>query len=587
MVSAIARRFESIAALHSEREAVKSGARVLTYGDLERRAEELASRVRAHFGAAEGSVGLLLEHGVDLAVGALACLKAGRIHIPLDLNNPADRQAAILADARARLVLRMKSTPMPPMDGVGALVVDDPATDPLPSLATWLPDDPAVAFILYTSGSTGQPKGVMYRHDSVVARVADCNRFAVGPGDRITALGSGGMNMYRALLTGATLVALNLREVSVEGLPQWLADEHITVYHSVPTVLRRLMSSLPGRLDVPDLRLVNITGETMLSSDVEMFRELFPETCELVNGLGTTEAGTFCEFRIARSTSVMPGPVPVGYAIEGTGVLLLDQAGAVVADGEIGEIVVVGEHLAAGYWQQPLLTADRFSVTECDGSRTSKVVTRRTYRTGDLGRFLPDGSLLHLGREDFQVKIRGHRVEVGEVEVACRKHHAVREAVVIGRPDPSGVTSLHSYIVPQPAATIDPSELMTFLRDRLPEYMVPGTVAIIPALPVTPNGKVDRLALPDPVIACLTSAPTPLPPQGDLERVLLGFWREILKRENVSINDDFFALGGDSLSATQVVARIFSELNVEIPASTVFRAPTIVGLARKVEEFRA
>ena len=582
-MSAIARRFESIAALHSTREAVKSGTRVLTYGDLDRCAEELANRIRTHLGSDEGSVGLLLEHGVDLATGAMACLKAGRIHIPLDLNNPAERQAAILGDAQARLVLKMKSTPLPPLDGVVVLEVDEPAASAfLPPIARDS-DHPDVAFLLYTSGSTGEPKGVIYRHDSVVARVADFNRFAVGPGDRITALGSGGMNMYRALLTGATLVALNLREVSVDDLPQWLASEHITVYHSVPTVLRRLMSSLPGRLDLPDLRLVNITGETMLSSDVEMFREWFPATCELVNGLGTTEAGTFCEFRIDGSTPVMAGPVAVGYAIEGNEVLLLTQDGAVVPDGEIGEIVVVGEHLAAGYWRQPLRTADRFSVVESNGTPTS----RRTYRTGDLGRFLPDGSLLHLGREDFQVKIRGHRVEVGEVEVACRKHHAVREVAVVGRPDSSGVIRLCGYVVPQPNACIDRSELTTFLRDRLPEYMVPGNIEIIPALPVTPNGKVDRLALPDPVIAGSNDSAEQAAPDNKLERVLLGLWKEILQLENVSIHDDFFALGGDSMGATRVVARIFSDLNVEIPASTVFRASTIADLALMVEEFRA
>ena len=185
------------------------------------------------------------------------------------------------------------------------------------------------------------------------------------------------------------------------------------------------------------------------------------------------------------------------------------------------------------------------------------------------------------------MKIRGHRVEVGEVEVACRKHHAVREVVVIGRPDSSGVMRLSSYIVPHPAASIDPAALMTFLRDRLPEYMVPGHIEFMSALPVTPNGKVDRLALPGPVIADATSASTPVAPRSDLESVLLRFWQEILQLESISIHDDFFALGGDSLSATRVVARIFSDLNVEIPASTVFRAPTIVDLALKVEEFRA
>jgi len=378
------------------------------------------------------------------------------------------------------------------------------------------------------------------------------------------------MNMYRALLTGATLVALNLREHSVDDLPQWLADEKITIYHSVPTVLRGMVSGLTRRLELPSLRLVNITGETLLSTDVDRFRMCFPPSCVLVNGLGTTEAGTFREHRIDRETPVAEGVVPVGHAIEGTEVVLLDQAGRVVPQGEAGEIVVAGEHLSTGYWRQPELTAERFFVDAHNRAR-------RCYRTGDLGRLLPDGSLLHLGREDFQVKIRGHRVDVGEVEVACRKHPLVRDVAVVGRADSSGVLRLLGFFVLHTGASTDQASLLAFLRDRLPEYMVPSGIMFLETLPVTPNGKVDRLALPDMPDPVLAGPPAPTTPTGELEAYLQAVWQEVLQVRAVSVDDDFFVLGGDSLSATRITSRVYTGLGVDLPTSAIFKAPNCQG----------
>ncbi len=584
-MSAIARRFEEIVRLYPEREAVKSGNRTLSYRELDQQANELAHRLRQQLGTGGGCAGLLLEHGVDLAAGAMACLKAGCMHVPLDLNNPPNRQADILEDAQACVVVRMRSTPGLGVDGIREVVVDDRALDPLPIAGTGSRTSPEIAFLLYTSGSTGRPKGVIYQHDDIVARIADYNRFAVGPGDRITALGAGGMNMYRALLTGATLVALNLREFDVDDLPRWLADEGITIYHSVPTVLRGvlrgMLSGSACRLELPSLRLVNITGETLLSTDVEQFRRCFPHSCVLVNGLGTTEAGTFREHRIDRETLVAEGVVPAGHAIEGLDVMLLDHAGHPVTQGAIGEIVVTGKHLSAGYWRQPDLTAERFFVDVHDPAR-------RGYRTGDLGRLLPDGSLMHLGREDFQVKIRGHRVDVGEVEVTCRKLPLVRDVAVVGRPDSRGVLRLYAFLVLEPGASMDLASLLAFLRDRLPEYMVPSGIRFLEKLPVTPNGKVDRLALPE-----LPDAdPESFDPSevtsasGDLEAVLQAIWQEVLQVRTISVDDDFFGLGGDSLSAARIASRVYSALAIDLPGSAVFKAPTIRELSLRIDALR-
>ncbi len=519
---------------------------------------------------------LLLEHGVDLALGALACLKANRIYVPLNPGNPVERQRRILDDdADARLLVTDGAWTSALPDGTQVLNIHalrshrhspPPCSEPRA-------DD--LAFLLYTSGSTGTPKGVMYRNRAVVARVAGHNRLGAGPGDRITALGPGGMNLYRALLTGATLVALNLRKVEVANLARWLREERITIYQSVPTVFRRFVATLSGNERFPDLRVVNLTGETVLSRDVAAFRRHFPDTCVPINGLGTTEAGTFSELRIDRGTFVADGVVSVGRAVEGTEAVLLDGTGNEVGPGEVGEIAVRGEHLSPGYWRRPDLTRERFlSGHDALGARV--------YRTGDLGRFQRDGSLLHLGREDFQVKVRGNRVEVGEVEAALLCHPGVEEAAVVGRQDDDGNVRLAAYVVPREAGLPPVAELAGFLRARLPEYMVPGTFTILRELPVTPNGKIDRMALPrhDPPIA--TAAGPTERAGSETEERLAVIWCDVLGVRQVSLHDDFFALGGDSLAATRLMARILTTFGVELPVGAVFSEPTVAGLARHI-----
>ena len=571
----IAERFERIVSQYPDLVAVKSGSRELTYQQLNTLANRLARIISARCPNDHGTVALLLEHGVALSLGVLACLKANKIFVPLDHNNPFERQYRILNDAESQLLLADGTWTFPLPNGIQVLNIYETSSD----LPLTQPDNkPRVddlAFLLYTSGSTGMPKGVMYQNRAVVVRVAEHNRFGVGPGDRLTALGPGGMNLFRALLTGAALVSLNLRRVEVDNLASWLRDEKITIYHSVPTVFRRFVATLSGKEHFPELRVVNLTGETLLSKDVEAFRKHFPDSCVLVNGLGTTEAGTFREFRIDSKTLVAEGVVPVGNAVEGTEVLLLDSSGNEVEGGQIGEIAVRGEHISPGYWKRPDLTRDRF----LSGQEADK---RRIYRTGDLGQLLPDGSLLHLGREDFQVKIRGNRVEVGEVESAFLNHPGIKEVAVVGQRHDDGNIRLIGYAVPREPGLPRVDDLMSFLRQRLPEYMVPSAITYLRQLPVTPNGKIDRNALPahDPAIS--TAAIPREGPRNETEELLTGIWSEILRVQHITIHDNFFALGGDSLSATRLLARILITFQVELPIGTVFNKPTIAQLAEHI-----
>jgi len=571
----IAERFERIVSQYPDLIAVKSGDRELTYLQLNTLANQLARTISARCPDHRGTVALLLEHGVALSIGVLACLKANRIYVPLDHNNPFERQCLILNDAESQLLLVDGTWTAPVSDGIQVLNIDEtpsdlPSTEPENKLRE---DD--LAFLLYTSGSTGMPKGVMYRNHSVVVRVAEHNRFGVGPGDRLTALGPGGMNLFRAVLTGATLVSLNLTRVEVDKLGSWLRDEKITVYHSVPTVFRRFVGTLSGKEDFPRLRIVNLTGETLLSQDVAAFRKHFPDSCILVNGLGTTEAGTFRELRIDSKTPVAEGVVPVGSAVEGTEVSLLDSSGNEIGRGQIGEIAVRGEHISPGYWKRPDLTRGCFHTGQGADNR-------RMYRTGDLGKFLPDGSLLHLGRKDFQVKIRGNRVEVGEVESAFLNHPGIKEVAVVGQRHADGNTRLIGYVVPREPDLPRADELLSFLRQRLPEYMVPSVITYLRQLPVTPNGKIDRKALPNSDLAISAATVPGTGPRNDTEALLTEIWREVFRIQHITIYDNFFALGGDSLLATRLMARVFTTFQLELPTSTVFRKPTIAQLAQHI-----
>ncbi|MDH3639997.1 MAG: non-ribosomal peptide synthetase, partial [Gammaproteobacteria bacterium] len=392
-------------------------------------------------------------------------------------------------------------------------------------------------------------------------------------GDRLTALGPGGMNLFRALLTGATLVSLNLREAGVDNLADWLRGEGITIYHSVPTVFRQFVSTLSGQEDFPDLRIVNLTGETLLSIDVASFRRHFPTSCMLVNGLGTTETGTFCEMRIGPETRIEDGIVPVGYAVEGTQILLFDEQDNAINGTQVGEIAVRGADISPGYWNRPESTAKRF----IDGpERAGHCI----YRTGDLGRLRPDGALVHLGRGDAQVKVRGYRVEVGEVELALLKHPAVEQAAVLGQSIEYGQsTRLVGYVVCAPSADISIQKLNAFLRRQLPEYMLPASIIVVGDLPQTPNGKIDYKALPSLEPAVVHRRQVAEAPGNETEAKLASIWSEILNVERVDVNENFFDLGGNSILAMRIMSRIHKGFQIEQPISVLFKYPTIATLA--------
>jgi amino acid adenylation domain-containing protein len=351
------------------------------------------------------------------------------------------------------------------------------------------------AYILYTSGSTGQPKGVVQNHGNLLHHIRTyTNSLHISQDDRLTLLSSYSfdaavMDIFGALLNGATVCLFNVREEGLDRLAAWLVRQEITIYHSTPTVYRCLVSSLTGQEQFPRIRMVVLGGEDVCRRDVDLYRRYFSDHCLLVNGLGPTESTLALQHVMNAQSVIVGNRVPVGFPVEDTEVSLLNGAGEEVAVYAIGEIQICSAHLATGYWQQPELTDAAFRPAAGDGKR-------RTYRTGDLGRRLPDGSIEFVGRKDGQVKIRGHRVELEEIETQILEHDGVKAAVVAVSEESAGERRLLAYVVPGEGHTLSASALHRALSERLPAYMLPSAFVWLASMPMLPNGKVDRRALP-------------------------------------------------------------------------------------------
>lgn len=591
-------RFAQIAARHANRIAVSTAATQWTYQELDQRSNAVACRILEHADGASEPIALLMEHGALLIASILGALKAGRLYLALDPVNPAARLATMLGDARTRLLLTDK--PNSPLayslaqDLMKVMEIDDRATACAASPISGEVFPESGAWLIYTSGSTSAPKGVWQNHRGVVHHTdvyGDLIRLK--PEDRLSLLAScsfaaSAIALFAALLNGATLCPFHVRSQGVERLAEWLHQQQISVYHSVPTIFRHLMKSLGANRRPESVRLVRISGEPALRSDIEAYREHCPADCLLMHSLSATETGPITSMMIDKQTPLTGWRVPAGHVVSGAKVLLVDENSQVVDSGKEGRIAVCSAYLAQGYWRQPDLTAETFRTNIHDPQT-------RVFITGDLGRFLPEGSLEHLGRTDRVVKIRGQRVDLEEVEAALQATGIFEEAAATAPEDASGEHQLVAYIVPRDRRQVTSQDCRRSLRQSLPEHMVPNDFVPLACLPQTLGGKVDRLALPRLRGHAISHSNTKRTvstlwfrnrngsrrrrPLDGIEKKLTDIWETALGVSPIKRHDDFFDLGGTSLQSAQVLAGIEETFNVALSPSTLTEYGTIEALA--------
>ncbi len=582
-IASIPERFAQIAARYAPRIAISTFDTKWTYAELDQCSNALAAHVLDRLGATSEPVALLMQHGALLMAAILGTLKAGKIYLALDSGNPKERLASMLADARARLLLTDKSNAALANSlasgRLQVLEVADGAT--VTSTSQTLPEvsPEAGAWLMYTSGSTGAPKGVWQNHRGVVCRTDVYGELIqLTADDRLSLLASCSLAtsatpLFGALLNGATLCPFNVRSRGIERLADWLRRERVSVYHSVPTVFRHLAWLAGDKCFFEGLRLIRLDGEPMLRGDVEIYRQHAPANCLLMHALSSTETGLISALMIARQTVLPDRRVPVGQPVRGVEVSLLNEQNQSVKAGDQGLIAVSSAQLAQGYWLRPEATMEKFRADDRD-PRT------RIFVTADLGRFLPDGNLEHLGRADQLVKIRGLQVDLGKVEAALQALKFVQEAVVVAREDSSGERRLAAYVVLHPKANVPPQTYRRELRAQLlPEHMIPDDFVTLAQLPQTPGGKVDRLALPSPPRETRAAPGRGQKPRDFIEGGLARIWQSVLGISQVGRHDDFFDLGGTSLQSVEVLLHIEEAFGTSLPPSILTEHSTVEKLA--------
>lgn len=574
--------------------AVAFKGRVLTYRELDEKTNQLAHYLADYlFGLTRNVQGpdmpetpliaLSVERSLETVVGVLAILKAGGAYVPIDPDYPTERIRYLLKDCGPPLLLTQSDLKaqfplekMPPH--CHPVFIDEIDLDGLPKarpdMSIQVTD---LAYINYTSGSTGQPKGVAIPHQAVVRLVKNSNfaqldstqtflQYAPVSFDAAT------LEIWGALLNGAKLVVMPARQKDLASLAKVLRLEEITILWLTSSLFNVMLEEHPDALQVVKQLLTG--GETLSVSHIEKAMDLLPGT-QLVNGYGPTENTTFtCCYPINHQTYT--NSIPIGRPIANTTVYIVDENLQPVPVGVPGELVTGGPGLARGYLNRPELTQEKFIEIEIFGK------TQRIYRTGDLARLLPSGDIEFLGRMDLQVKLRGFRIELGEIETVLGQLPSIKEAMVTLR-EVDGDKRLVAYLTgdrsPQAGSLIDPAQVKEGLKALLPDYMIPSTFMVLEKFPLTPNGKADRNALPLPQAETIAGDKPATP----TEEILAGVWATLLWRETVHRYDNFFDLGGHSLSATRLIARIRDNFQVELPVSAVFEHPRLDELANAID----
>jgi amino acid adenylation domain-containing protein len=604
--------FEEQAAKTPNRLALVFEDQQFTYGELNARANQLAHWLRGQRVGPNVLVGLCVERSAEMVIALLGILKAGGAYVPLHPELPKARIAHQLSESQAPLVitqeklrgqLQESKCEILCLDRDLPALVDQPKTNP--GLVNSSED---LVYVIYTSGSTGIPKGVAVRHRNLMNYSWFIKHLLELPGAgdgwhfaTVSTLSAdlGNTCIFPSLICGGCMHVMRY-ETAMDGkqFARYLSEHPVDVLKITPSHLSALLATQGGETILPRKFLI-LGGEASSWDLIRRVKEA--GKCAVINHYGPTETTVgSLTFTVSESTGSKTdsATVPIGRPIANTQVYILDSHLKPAPPGSPGELCIGGAGVAQGYLNQPQQTAERFIKNPFSNDPSARI-----YRTGDRARYLPDGTVEFLGRLDQQVKILGFRVEPAEVERVLRQHPAIQQAVVVAQDNESGDKRLVAYFVPLPLAPV-PSppgeegrgmrgqgtkmdELRSFLLEQLPDYMVPGTFVGLERLPLTANGKVDYRALPDPDQARPQPDKTFVPPRNEVEQVLAGIWAEVLKLDQVGVHDNFFELGGHSLLATQIISRIRTAFEVQLPLRSIFEAPTVSALALAIEQIQS
>jgi len=563
----------------------------LTYNELNCRANQLAHYLQKLGVKPKELVGICLERSLEMIVGLLAILKVGGAYVPIDPDYPQERISFMLQDTQVKILLTCESleTSLPNHQAIVVCLdkdwqqINQASQENLNSTVS--ADN--LAYVIYTSGSTGIPKGVIVTHQAVNRLVLNTNYIQFTPDDRVVqasniAFDAATFEIWGALLNGAKIIIIAKSVLlSPQELALSLKENQISVLFLTTALFNQLANLVPQAFS--NLRCLLFGGEAVEPKWVEEVLEKGAPQ-RLLHVYGPTENTTFSCWYLVEKVASTATTIPIGKAIANTQIYLLDKNLQPVPIGVVGELHIAGAGLAKGYLNRPELTQEKFIPNPFEkdevipptplnkgGNEPSKL-----YKTGDLARYLPDGNIEYVGRIDNQVKIRGFRIELGEIEAVLSQNQAVQSSCVIVREDNLGDKRLVAYVVLQPEINLTINEIRQFLRAKLPDYMVPTAFVLLDTFPLTPNGKIDRRALPVPD---LQSQGEYIAPRNPIEEKMARIWAEVLKLERVSIEDNFFELGGHSLLATQVISRCQEAFEIALPLRYLFESPTIAQLS--------
>ena len=572
--STIAQLFEQQAARTPDAVAVVSAGRSLTYRELDHRSNQLARHLQQFGVQRETLVGIAVERSVEMMVGLLAILKAGGAYVPMDPSYPVQRIALMVEDSKAPVILATKRTrpnlgetarPIVSIDGDADAIARN-GTHPVSSTAS----GQNLAYVIYTSGSTGKPKGVMIEQHNVVNFFTGMDR-AIGAEQGVwlavtsISFDISVLELFWTLTRGFQVIIHG--DEGTHTIPDEIRNYGVTHLQSTPSLARMIAVNPDGLAALGGLKKLFLGGEALPLSLIRQLRQEFRG--EMHNMYGPTETTIWSTtFQITGDSD----SIPIGKPIANTQVYVLDSGLQPVAAGEAGELYIGGDGVVRGYWQRPDLTAEKFLADPF-------LPGNRMYRTGDIARFLPDGNLEFLGRADFQVKLRGFRIEIGEIEAALENQAGVGQAVVVAREFKPEDKRLVAYVVPKAGTKLEVADLRAVLAAALPEYMVPSNFVFLDSFPLTANGKIDRNALPNPSTLENESATAPELPRNELERVIAQAWKDALGVDRVGLNENFFDLGAHSLIVAEVHIQLQQLLGRELSLVDLFQFPTVAALA--------